>query len=308
MLTMTAMLKAAARLLVVVAAVLALGYAYLVWHNNRAAPPPSRQDIVASWERSVAWLMANREAVLRDRNPMLWWMIGQSAESTGDARLQALFADFQREYDRLYGDIFLQAFFKTQQYWGVNIPASAYAGIADYQQYFLFGLTCGGELAQQPAIIAQHATDFCWKSHPAGPTCVTHQLMGYRFLQRTGCDRVAHLDEKVAVLQRSIERQLTWDPRVVDVYIQRVLMLADSGARDRIKPRWLQRVLQAQLADGSWSNRQPLLALGGGRYLGFDAKLVGVGPVEGSFHATAQGIWLTGLLQHQAAADGLSRN
>lgn len=76
----------------------------------------------------------------------------------------------------------------------------------------------------------------------------------------------------------------------------------DSGARERIKPRWLQRVLDAQLADASWSNLQPLLPLGGGRYFGFDVRLLGIGLVKGNFHATAQGLWLTSLLQRDVMA------
>jgi hypothetical protein len=304
------MIKKTIGLLVGVVAIFVVSYGYLVWQNNRAVAAPSRQDMVASWEKGVSWLMNNREAVLRDQNPILWWMVGQSAELTGDPRLQILFADFRRQYDLTNSRSVWQTFFNTSQYWGVNIPPANYAGMGDYQQYFLFTLTCGKEMAAQPVMVAQHDSDFCWKVHPASPACVTHQLMGYRFLQRIQCDRVPELEKKIAILQNSIEQHLTWDPRVVDVYIQRILMLADSGARERIKPRWLQRVLNAQLADGSWSNLQPLVPLGGGRYFGFDAKLAGVGPVKGNFHATAQGLWLTSLLQGQAAAgsDVLSKN
>lgn len=295
------MIKKMVVTLLVVAALLAVGYGGLVWNNNRPVAEPSQQDIAASWEKSVSWLMNNREAILRDQNAALWWMIGQSAEVSGDSRLQALFAEFQIGFSEARGGSVWRAFFSPAAFWGVDTPPSVYSGYGDYQQYFLFSLTCAKKMAQDPMIVAQHATNFCAKSHPVSPACVTHQLMGFRLQQRIGCDRLPGLEEKVAALQRTIENQLTWDPRVVDVYLQRVVMLVDSGASERVKPRWVQRILEAQLPDGSWSNLQPLVPIGGGRYVGFDAKLAGVGPVRASFHATAQGVWLTSLLQRGAA-------
>jgi hypothetical protein len=280
-----------------VVALLAAGYGGLVWNNSRPAAAPSQQDIAASWEKSVSWLMNNREAILRDKNPALWWMVGQAAEVSGDTRLLALYGEFRSDYAANSVASVWQAFFSPATFWGVDIPHSTYGSFVDYQQYFLFSLTCAKGMAQDPLIMAQHETNFCSKSHPASPACVTHQLMGFRLQQRTGCDRLSALDEKIAALQDTVARQLTWDPRVVDVYLQRVLMLVDSGASDRVRPRWLRRVLDAQLPDGSWSNLQPLVRVGGGRYFGFDAKLAGVGPVRASFHATAQGLWLTSMLR-----------
>jgi hypothetical protein len=294
------MIKKLVVTLLVVVALCAASYGGLVWNNNRSATAPSQQDVSASWEKSVSWLMNNRETILRDKNPALWWMVGQAAEVSGDSRLQALYEEFRSDYVAKNAGSIWEVFFSPSAFWGVNVPHSAYAGMVDYQQYFLFSLTCGKDMAEDPVIVAQHDTKFCPVSHPTSPACITHQLMGFRFQQRTGCDRVAALDEKVAGLQDMIESQLTWDPRVVDVYLQRVLMLIDSGAPDRVRPRWMQRVLEAQLSDGSWSNMQPLVPVGGGRYFGFDARLAGVGPVRANFHATAQGVWLTSLLRRAA--------
>jgi hypothetical protein len=122
-------------------------------------------------------------------------------------------------------------------------------------------------------------------------------MMGYRIAQRNGCG-IADLDAKIAVLQKTMGMQLRYDPRVVDVYIQRVLMLVDSGAMDRINPRWVERVIAAQQADGGWSDIQPLIPVGGGKYLGFNSKAVTVGVPISNFHTTAQGVLLMSLLRH----------
>lgn len=296
------MIKIVCKSLLVVVALIAVGYGGLVGYNNRPVEAPMQQDISASWEKSVAWLMNNREEILRDNNPALWWMIGQSAELTGDSRLQALFDENLRDFKANHSRSVWQAFYSPSAFWGYSFPKRAYESVPDYQQYFLFSLTCGKELAENPLIAAQHEMNFCRTSHPVSPACVTHQLMGFRLQQRIGCDRVPGLAERIAASQNIIASQLTWDPRVVDVYIQRVLMLVDSGAPERIKPIWLRRVLDAQLPDGSWSNLQPLIPLGGGRYFGFDARLVGVGPLRANFHASAQGVWLTSLLRSGAVA------
>lgn len=294
------MIKKLVVTLLTVIALFAAGYGGLVWNNNRSVTAPSQQDISARWEKSISWLMNNRETILRDENPALWWMVGQAAQVSGDSRLQELYEEFRSNYVAKNPDSIWEAFFSPSAFWGVNVPPAAYAGVADYQQYFLFSLTCGKDMLEDPVIAGQHDTNFCPASHPISPACVTHQLMGFRLQQRVGCDRVAALEEKVAALQDIVESQLTWDPRVVDVYLQRVLLLIDSGAQDRVKARWVQRILQTQLPDGSWSNMQPLIPVGGGRYFGFNARLAGVGTVRANFHATAQGLWLTSLLRRAA--------
>jgi len=280
-------------------------YGVLVWQNNRSDSPPTQQEITASWERSILWLTENRQHVIQDRNPILWWMIGESAKLTDDSRLKSLLSEFRATMDP--ADPW-QAFFEPDRYWGINISEANISVLPDYNQYFLFGLTCSKQLSTAPLIEAQNKTNFCIKNHPISPACVTHQLMGFRFAQRVGCDRVAGLPEKVAVLQGNIVSQLIWDPRVVDVYLQRVLMLVDSGAAERVKSRWLQRIIAAQLADGSWSNLQPLLPIGGGRYFGFDERLIGVGVVQGNLHATAQGLWLLSLMQQPSNYGAFSAN
>lgn len=287
-------------LLILIIVLPMFGYGMLVWQNNRVAPPPTQQQLAASWEKSVAWLLENRQAVLTDRNPILWWMIGESAKLSGDNRVQSLFDEFRASMNAADPNSVWQTFFTPERYWGANFSEQQTIDLPDYNQYFLFSLTCSKQLASMPLIEAQHQTNFCSKTHPFGPACITHQLMGFRFAQRVGCDRLADLPQKITALQNIIVQQLTWDPRVVDVYLQRLLMLTDSGVPARIKPRWLQRVLNAQLADGSWSNMQPLLPVGGGRYLGFNEKLMGVGSIEGNLHATAQGLWLLSLLRQKA--------
>ena len=66
-------------------------------------------------------------------------------------------------------------------------------------------------------------------------------------------------------LRHRIQRQLTWDPRVVKVHPQRVLMLGESGNSHSIQPPRLLNATNAQRPDGGWSGTDPLLPAGNGR-------------------------------------------
>ncbi len=272
-------------------------YGLLFYQNNRSVAPVDKAVIAQGYERGVSWMLTHREQLLRDGNSMLWWMLGESAQLTGDVRVQQLYDEYRKNLDRHAPYSVWQAFFRPEQFRNTKFSAAEYVSLVEYQQYFLYALTCSEQLAQEPLIAAQNHPDFCWSgSRIIRPACVTHQMMGFRMAQRNRC-AIDHLDAHIASLQNTIEKQLRFDPRVVDVYIQRVLMLVDSGARDRVDARWLQRVLDAQRPDGGWSDMQPLIPVGGGKYLGFDANGLTVGAPVSNFHATAQGVLLTTLLR-----------
>lgn len=290
-------MKKIIKILVGLVILFSTGYAVLVFQNNRDGAAISDEQVRLAYERGVTWLVNNREAILSDGNPMLWWMLGESARITGDARVKALFTEFVGRFDRSAPYSVWQAFFHPGQFRNARFSSGEYAALVEYQQYFLYGLTCSAQLAQEPSIQQQNDPGFCWQGARAmRPACVTHQLMGYRMLKRNTCD-VDNIDSKISVLQDAIVKQLTYDPRVVDVYLQRVLMLVESGARHRVNSRWLQRVIDAQREDGGWSDVQPLVVLGGGRNLGFGANGFAFANPASNFHATAQGVLLMSLLK-----------
>lgn len=274
-------------------------YGVFLYQNNRQVSAVGKEEVAESYEHSVSWLLAHREQILRESNPILWWMLGESARMTGDARVQKLFDEFRSGFDKYAQYSVWQAHFRPEQFRDAVFSETEYRSLVEYQQYFLYSLTCSSQLAKEPLIQAQHNPNFCWSGvRIIRPACVTHQLMAYRMAQNIQCP-IENLNANIAVLQDTIEKQLRYDPRVVDVYIQRVLMLVDSGARERINPRWLQRVIDAQMADGGWSDMQPLIPVGGGRYFGFGANGFKLGRPESNFHTTAQGVLLMSMLRQE---------
>lgn len=167
-----------------------------------------------------------------------------------------------------------------------------------YQKFFVYGLTCDSDLGEEDVIEEQLKLNFCdWS--PYYSSCSTHQLMGIRLLQLKNCG-----DQKLNVqlsdeLVKVIQKQLFWDPRVGDVYIQRVLMLIESGNGNLVKPVWITNILNEQLNDGGWASFYKILPLFNDIYFGHSYKFIDIRSPTSSFHSTAQAIYLLSLIQHK---------
>lgn len=285
-------------------------YVALLYQNNaggdalvetREAQLDLAQSIDSSFERALEWVYSNEEKIMRDHNPTLWWMLRQVAEATSDRRLKDMIWNYGQTNYTLYA---LSPW--AYMIYGSRPSSTAVdllgSNLVYYNLHLYYGYSCDAEMAGADIIRRQNETGFCLKHYPFSPACTTHQLMAFRFMQRTGCDAVEDLDTKVQVLLSRIRRQLVMDPRLVDVYLQRVLMLVDSDAADRVNPRWVQRIMEAQKEDGSWSDNELLLKLSGNRYLAFTARGIGFSGTHASFHATVQGLWLMYLLQEEKYA------
>lgn len=273
-------------------ALVTAGYLTLVYMNNRDTDWPAPSRIQTAFDASMRWVAAHEATILKFDNPALWWMIQRSAGLTGHPALQSAFAQYRQSRLEVGRHLWLPLFFP--QRW-VPFNNEVVADYDDYQLHFIYAISCDEELAQRPIIRAQMDPDYC-DGHPLRPACATHQMIGFRMMQQNSCGDPQATQAAVQALQQRIRDQLTWDPRVVDVYMQRVLTLVESGAVSAVKPIWLQRLLDAQQADGGWGDIDPLMMLPGGPSFGFDARGFTFKQTKSDFHATAQGIWLLSLL------------
>ena len=267
-------------------------YGYLIFQNNRTVAPATTDTIQTTFENSILWLEANREKVLADNNSILWRMIQRAGEISKDQRLFDIFAEYEQRHLKNNPNNIWKLLFYPKSW--VPIRYEDIASYPYYNQHFIYALLCDKDLGEVASIAAQNNPNFC-DSHPLRPACVTHQLMGIQMMQTSQCDDAGKLSETVGILQERIINQLYYDPRVVDVTMQRVLMLVDTGAKDRVKPAWVQNLIDAQLEDGGWSPFEPLFAVGGGRSFGYDTLFRIKKPVS-TFHMTAQGVLLFSLL------------
>lgn len=311
------MKRVVTRMVLLLAVALVLGAMSFVWYNNRKVAPPDRQELAAAFDAAVEWFVNNERSVLEVPNPIIWYMVQRSAGLSADPRLESLFSRYDQKYlvaaRRSYSApmaLWLPLF--EPESW-VPVTFEDVRRLSYYNKHFAYALHCDEELGKVPMIAAQNDAEFCGRFHVLKPTCVTHQLMGIRLLQRSQCGDATELAATADRLRARTANELRFDFRVVDVYIQRVMMLAESGKDGEIEPVWIRRVLDLQQPDGGWGNFQPVLPVSGGEFLGFgrggavtgdparDGRFqmmgVSVGQPNSTFHATAQALLLLALLQ-----------
>ncbi|MDH5571157.1 MAG: hypothetical protein OEY89_05285 [Gammaproteobacteria bacterium] len=269
-------------------------YFYFYWEQNKSVELIPDIRIQQSLQLGIGWLAHNEDKILAENNAMLWWMLQQSALLTHDKKLVDLFAKYQSKYLTGQHNNMWLPLFNTHSW--IPVRYEQIRHFPYYNKHFIYSLSCDQDLAKIPEIAEQDQPDFCdW--HPLRPACVTHQLMGIRMQQRRGCAADAGvLQHTVEALQQRIVRQLTWDPRVVDVYLQRVMMLLESGAGEQLKPIWITRVVEAQSMSGGWGNFEPIVSVGEGKYFGFTQSGFGIKRPQDTFHATIQGVYIMSLL------------
>lgn len=271
-----------------------LFFVYEVWQNNRKVEPVNRQQLEQAYQRVTQWVEDNYPLLQQNDNQMLWWMIKQASENTTQANLSRVYQTYKQTIlDRKRRGPFSPLFYPHYRPYITDI--ASFARIDDYQLMFIYALSCDEKLGRHPLVTKQLEADFC-SLHFIHTRCVTHQMMSLRFMQRYQCDMKDKVEKTLPQLQEKVISELTWDFRVTDAYIQRVTMLIDSGAIDKVKPVWIKRILDAQNPDGSWDDLYPLLTLPGDKQLALTSQLMAVESVQGDFHTTAQAVWLLSML------------
>jgi hypothetical protein len=264
-----------------------------LWLNNIQSPNPEKIALEKSFSSAARWLAHHKDEILNEENPILWWMVKQAAIKTEDKNLTQIYIDYEKKYlspRRNNAWIYL---FKPEN--APPISSAELSHLPDYNQFVLYGASCSGSLEESKAVQSLLKVDFC-ASHMLSPACVTHQMMGFLFMRRSGCRNPESTSASILELQDKLVTQLTYDFRVVDVYLQRILMLEESGAHERIQPIWISRVISAQNEDGGWSGFSPLTPVGNGYYFGYSRTGIGISENTSDFHATAQGVYLMSLL------------
>lgn len=268
-----------------------------VWQNNISIAPVTYADVQPHFNKSVTWLKQNYTRIENTKNPILWWMIKQASVASDDPTLKNIYTRYKKDHIDTHAPNLSTPMFN--KLYRPRVPdISMLLQLRDYQIFFFYALSCDAELASEPLIQKQLQVNFC-SSHFLHPRCITHQLMGLRFMQRYQCGFDEIVSSTITGLQDIVVTELVWDFRVVDAYIQRVLMLIDTGAYERVEPVWIQNILQAQNTDGSWDDLHPLFHIGDDKAFGFTSLLPAIKSEQANFHATAQAIWLLALLMEK---------
>lgn len=267
-------------------------YGVLLFNNNRNSVPLKNEVLADRLEKSIRWIIKNEQQVLADSTPMLWWMVIEAAKIRRDPRLISLANKFAERYPSVLGSLWGPLFGRER---APYVDPEAIADLPYYNQHIIYALHGAKNLVLTSEIVRrQNDASFCNQlAYFFRPACTTHQLMGIHFLGRsTGLDNAAI----VGKLHKDIIRQLVWDVRVIDVYLQRVMMLVLTGAQNKVKPSWMRQIVEHQLEDGGWSNSMPLFPVGNGRFFVLDSRGISLDTPTSSFHTTVQGMLLLSVM------------
>ena len=73
-------------------------YIFLIFENNKSINETHPKVISRSLDRSITWLIDNREKSLTQDSAILWWMIKRSSEITNDHRLLDIYNEYKSRY------------------------------------------------------------------------------------------------------------------------------------------------------------------------------------------------------------------
>ncbi len=267
-------------------------YFYFVYKNNLDIKEPTSVEIETALDGSINWILDNQDELLNVNNPALWWFLYESANLTNNRELAQLVSKYRNT--TLDKNTVWAGYFKRTP--PILYVTGMLNHIEKYQKFFIYGLTCDSDLGDEADIHEQLDINFCnWK--PYYSSCSTHQLMGIRLLQTKNCNNQKLYRQLSKQLINVIEEQIVWDPRVGDVYMQRVLMLLESGHAEKVKPTWIRQILQEQRSNGAWANFYRLINITDTIEFGFGYKFPEIrSQPKASFHTTAQAIYVLSLI------------
>lgn len=272
-------------------------YLFSVYQNNRDIPELDKQILNSHLEKSILWLVNNKDKIIHGNELMLWWMLYEAHKISKNRTLAILLDEFFYEFPQIKMGLWSPLYDGRKH---PNIDAYTVSNLSYYYQHIIYALHCADKISRDiPLVAQQNNATFCHqKEYFYRPACITHQLMGINFLKQNSCG-INNIDDIIENLQQDIIGQLTWDIRVIDVYLQRVMMLLMTGAQDSVKPIWIKMILRQQLNDGGWGDFDEIVNLWDKTSIGFSSKVFAIGTEKSSFHATAQGIYLLTMLTYK---------
>jgi hypothetical protein len=229
-------------------AALAILVACTLLYNNYSFGSQSRAHFDAqlegALERATVWIMSNPELSLK--NPSVMYMISDMAKMSGDPRLQALLSEYHQRLlhpAELFDLVWIRI---PDRHAPVPLISSAEMRSEPYERIWDAYAIAPGSI-QIPN--ADHANMFSPTKYVWGIR--QHQLLAL-IMYRDFNGGNPELDSTINYLSGKIARDAHYDFRVSDSYIQRTTFVLAAGLPDLVRRRWVERILDNQMPDGSW--------------------------------------------------------
>ncbi len=232
-------------------AILVLLLALTLLNNNYSLRPPSRvtfnHELDHALDNAVNWIIDN--AYVSERNPSIMYMIADMESMSHDARLQGLLDHYRKQYLVHPADALDLVWFRLV----ARNAAVPIIPVPDWQGSFNERLWDAYAVAPDKVLLAPRdrasmfsPTKYWWGMRQ-------HQILAL-IMYRDYNGGSPELDATLNYLAAKIARDAHYDFRLNDSYIQRTAFVLGAGRPDLIRPRWVDRILDRQNADGSWNS------------------------------------------------------
>ena len=85
-----------------------------IYQNNRSIESVTQHEMQQSYELATKWLSDNQDILEKDHNSILWWMLKQAAENTGNEFLLAFYKNYKNISSESNVKILLSDILKTR--------------------------------------------------------------------------------------------------------------------------------------------------------------------------------------------------
>lgn len=218
-------------------------------YNNYSFRKQSRAQFDAqldgSLERATVWIAANPELSLK--NPSVMYMIADMAKLSADPRLQQLLNEYPQrlEHSPNVLDQFWLRIVNRRSPVPTIVAPPHIRGPGDERLWDAYAVA-PDDVRLSPADRDDmfSPTKYFWGARH-------HQLLAL-VMYRDYNGSYPELDSTINYLAEKIARDAHYDFRVSDSYIQRTAFVLAAGRPDLIRSRWVERILENQMPDGSW--------------------------------------------------------
>ena len=266
-------------LLIILLAVAVLNNNVSITHRSRAT---FDAQLDGSLERAIAWIGANNDP--SGVNPPLMYMICDIEKMSADPRLSAVLETNTQTLHGRYAPDLLTPFwlrFANPQATLPFVSTSELRGQGFDQRWFAYAIKPEQvHLSDEDLANLFSPTKYVWGARH-------HQLLGLIMYRDFNGDS-AKVDTTLRQLCEKEARDQRYDFRVSDSYLQRNAFMLAAGQPDLIRSRWIERIIDNQMPDGSWKFC----------WYGWCRGVLDFGHTD-SQHATIQAAWALAQLKYR---------
>jgi len=219
-------------------------------NNNFSFIRRSRGDFNAqldtSLDRAIAWIASNNDVT--GINPPIMYMVADIEKMTGDPRLLSVLDANKRTLSTRYAALQLAPFWMR-----IIDPKIPLPFITSYelnhngfdQRWFAYAINPDkAHLSEEDLADLFSLTKYVWGARH-------HQVLALIMYRDFNGDS-ERVDSTLRRLCEKEARDQRYDFRVTDAYVQRNAFLLAAGQPDLVRSRWIERILDNQMPDGSW--------------------------------------------------------